>query len=1289
MPKKKIQYLSLLLFLTYLLNICVPCILVRAEAMSTPVSSFSDITGHWAEKGIKAWTAHGLAGGYPDGTFRPDSSITRAEFLTLLNRAFGYTEMTVGQAIDPVPYCDVTEIDWYAGEIAKAAGVGYLGGYPDSTIRPQNSITRQEVAVFFARILPVAIESSEVDNLYLNNDNVLKDFTDEVQIPEWSREAIAMAVSGGYMNGYPDGNFRSAKAITRAEAITVLERAAGTIYNCAGTYGPFRGNLVLEGNVTITTPSVTLQNTTITGNLYLTEGIGEGEVTLDNVTVQGTTKIGGGGSDSIHLINTTIGSVLVNVPNRNLVRLLAQGSTAVGTLEARTPARLEEMGLTGTGFTRVRINNQQETPIIVELLGELSEVEIHSPAVQVNVQKGSINSLTLASTAQAPQSAQAAQSVQINLAAQTAVANLIADTPVVAQGQGTIETTLANVDGVVIETPAKNVFLVDGVQATVEGKTITESIIGAKIKKKKSRDATLSDLILDGATGRATIPGFDPDKLFYNVVLPCGSDENNLPLVEATARHAKAKVEITQAEGFTFANNTAIATILVTAESGRTQTYTVCFSVALDTAKAITDFRLFVGTESGELESEPLAVGKINEDAKTISVTVPHGTDVESLTPVITYTGESISPASGVEQDFSDSVIYTVTAADGLTAEYTVTVTVAPSAETALAVFTIGTEVVYDVLELDLPGITGDGAILAVSNFSGLKGITVKPANSSVQSVTVTLNDTKIAKDDLANQVIEENDIIVVMVVAEDGNTAQYKVTVVPILVTGVSLNKAVMFLQEGTTAEEPLIATVEPDDATNKNVTWSSSDETIAIVGATGLVAAKSIGTVKITATTVDGGKEAICWVKVVASDSDIPVIDDSCVLYLDGSTGNAPASKTWYDLSGKGNHGTLNNFAYAEGSGWTGQGLEFDGKSDYVDCGRAVVPEGDFTITALCDVRSFLDKGGYRTILGQYLVGDTGRFWFGFDKNTFGYRIGGDSQTVPAQTGVQYLSMIKQGTEVKLYVNGGLKSTSTVANEVLQINAVVGAYDVTNGYFDGIIHNVFVYNRALSPLEITQNYLATKSLEPLCHVGGAVLDLRGTKGTNIPLTTVWQDASGYENHGTLNNFAYAEGSGWTGQGLEFDGENDYVDCERAVVPEGDFTITALCDVKSFATNGYRTILGQYLVGDTGRFWFGFDKNTFGYRIGGDSQTVPAQTGVQYLSMIKQGTEVKLYVNGGLKSTSTVANEVLQINAVVGAYDVTNGYFDGIIHNVFVYNRALSPLEITQNYFATKSLEP
>jgi hypothetical protein len=85
-------------------------------------------------------------------------------------------------------------------------------------------------------------------------------------------------------------------------------------------------------------------------------------------------------------------------------------------------------------------------------------------------------------------------------------------------------------------------------------------------------------------------------------------------------------------------------------------------------AKAITAFSF----------SSPAATGVINETLHTIALTVPSGTGVHALVPTITITGASVSPASGVARDFSDPVVYTVTAADATTQAYTVTVTVAP-----------------------------------------------------------------------------------------------------------------------------------------------------------------------------------------------------------------------------------------------------------------------------------------------------------------------------------------------------------------------------------------------------------------------------------------------------------------------------------------------------------------------------------------------------------------------------------------------------------------------------------
>jgi Protein of unknown function (DUF1566) len=90
-------------------------------------------------------------------------------------------------------------------------------------------------------------------------------------------------------------------------------------------------------------------------------------------------------------------------------------------------------------------------------------------------------------------------------------------------------------------------------------------------------------------------------------------------------------------------------------------------TVAANPAKAITAFSF----------SSPVAPGSINESAHTIALTVPFGTNVSALAPSITITGASVSPASGVANDFTSARIYTVTAADSSTQAYVVTVTVA------------------------------------------------------------------------------------------------------------------------------------------------------------------------------------------------------------------------------------------------------------------------------------------------------------------------------------------------------------------------------------------------------------------------------------------------------------------------------------------------------------------------------------------------------------------------------------------------------------------------------------
>ena len=181
----------------------------------------TDISGHWAESQISNWFDKGLAEGYPDGTFKPDSTITRAEFAAMVNRAFNFTESgevnvsNTAESGTTTGFSDVSLNKWYAKDIAIASQTGYILGYDDGTFKPDNMITRQEAAVMIGRIL-------KLDTSDLTQADV---FNDVSQIQDWGKGPIGAIADAGIMQGYPDGTFQPQRLITRAEALVSLDRA--------------------------------------------------------------------------------------------------------------------------------------------------------------------------------------------------------------------------------------------------------------------------------------------------------------------------------------------------------------------------------------------------------------------------------------------------------------------------------------------------------------------------------------------------------------------------------------------------------------------------------------------------------------------------------------------------------------------------------------------------------------------------------------------------------------------------------------------------------------------------------------------------------------------------------------------------------------------------------------------------------------------------------------------------------------------------------------------------------
>ncbi|MCL6449474.1 MAG: S-layer homology domain-containing protein [Armatimonadetes bacterium] len=120
---------------------------------------FSDTQGHWAALSIGSAAAAGLISGYPDGTFRPDAPVTRAELVVLFLRLLG-ERAEEGQPL----FSDVKPTHWAYGAITRAAAAGFVSGYPDGTFRPDAPVTRAEAAGMAARAFNEKLTESNPDS---------------------------------------------------------------------------------------------------------------------------------------------------------------------------------------------------------------------------------------------------------------------------------------------------------------------------------------------------------------------------------------------------------------------------------------------------------------------------------------------------------------------------------------------------------------------------------------------------------------------------------------------------------------------------------------------------------------------------------------------------------------------------------------------------------------------------------------------------------------------------------------------------------------------------------------------------------------------------------------------------------------------------------------------------------------------------------------------------------------------------------------------------------------------
>jgi hypothetical protein len=431
--------------------------------------------------------------------------------------------------------------------------------------------------------------------------------------------------------------------------------------------------------------------------------------------------------------------------------------------------------------------------------------------------------------------------------------------------------------------------------------------------------------------------------------------------------------------------------------------------------------------------------------------------------------------------------------------------------------------------------------------------------------------------------------------------------------------------------------------------------------------------------------------------------IVTSGLVLNLDAGWYNSySGTTTWFDIKG-GYNGTLTNGPTFNGGS---QGaIVFDGSDDYV-VGPNIGSLSTFTVD--CWFYPTSNPGNSSAIITDiytsylnYVIGwgnsevGSNTFFGGFYNNGW-VKTSGITATLNQWWN---LTLTFSNGELKFYSFGNLYSTTSTVNTPQGGGSgyrVGRRWDLPD-YFIGKIPNVKIYNRALSPQEILQNYNAQKLRFGIYDIvqSGNTVNLDASNYLSYPRSgTTWSDMTSTGFLGTFTNGPiWSSDSGGT---ITFDGTDDYI--------QGNLSFSAMSNNFSISTwvypnttqNQYAEIFGNHVDGYKGFVFQQNGSSTNNYYFGYGDNTQWNLTPTFYLApsiwhnivAIKNSSGTLVYDNGklisSLSQTTNVAPTTTTLKIGVGyGSGLSSGmrYWNGKVSNFQIYNRVLSQQEIVQNY--------
>ncbi len=230
---------------------------------------YTDETSYfWARDSVRRWQTRGIISGYPDGTFRGNDYITRADLIIIANKLNNSVEKNNKRVA-----FDISEYDYFFDDVCTAANKGIIKVESNGNIRPRDYATREETMTVFANLFNLSYGTNAYE--YLTSK-----FVDGGDISYDNLKLVAGFIDAGFISGYEDGTLRPKNNVTRAEIIAMLDKVINCVYN-EGKYN----DVVIDGSLIINGEDVKIKNSEIKGRVFVMDGVGESTPIISDTSI--------------------------------------------------------------------------------------------------------------------------------------------------------------------------------------------------------------------------------------------------------------------------------------------------------------------------------------------------------------------------------------------------------------------------------------------------------------------------------------------------------------------------------------------------------------------------------------------------------------------------------------------------------------------------------------------------------------------------------------------------------------------------------------------------------------------------------------------------------------------------------------------------------------------------------------------------------------------------------------------------------------------------------------------